>query len=595
MFCERCGAQLEEGAYFCTNCGSSTVSIMEEYPGTFPAVIETAEMVNQKKKRGKVALIIAAILMVLLATAVGVFVATGGVEKVKVVQQLNLGNRYLEDMNYEEAIVAFERAIEIEPKAEKAYLGLADAYIGLGDYESAVAALQNGIEETDSDTLQKRLEEVQEEWDDTERRVYGCVYAVDTDLDDTNNVGIPEVDVKITSKKGKTISCKTDSEGRFESKLLSKGTYTIKYSVPGYVEYEEEVKLNGGKYEMNIFIEPDMRSELYGSVLIADEDMNYANNQPLAGAEVSLVKLNGSNAFSTVGTTDGNGRYVIPDLLMGVYSLKVSSPGYLTAEQTLVVYEGQNVSYNALIEAISTQWQGKGTASGTVYDALTGQGVAGLTLMLRNGIGNMSGEVVETFETDASGRYQTPELEGGNYCIEIKDHRQNGEKQYLGAAINVKVLGGRNIDNQDGTVSNTIQTGQVRIVMTWGETPRDLDSHMGCFLESGEQFHIYYGSRTFYAGSEKIADLDLDDTDCYGPETTTIYQPNPGEYTFTVHNYSGGSDIELANSGACVQVYMGYSAVPTYVFYVPNAPGYDWEVFHYSTTTGVLTPSNRMY
>lgn len=51
--------------------------------------------------------------------------------------QYDLGVRYLSDGNYEEAIIAFNAAIEIDPKQETTYLALADAYVGLGDYEQA--------------------------------------------------------------------------------------------------------------------------------------------------------------------------------------------------------------------------------------------------------------------------------------------------------------------------------------------------------------------------------------------------------------------------------------------------------------------------
>ncbi|MCM1539156.1 MAG: hypothetical protein NC254_12265 [bacterium] len=141
-------------------------------------------------------------------------------------------------------------------------------------------------------------------------------------------------------------------------------------------------------------------------------------------------------------------------------------------------------------------------------------------------------------------------------------------------------------------MSYSIMTGQLRIVLIWGELPWDLDSHLDCALLSGEGHHVFYADPTFYIGGERIADLDLDDTSSYGPETTTIYRDDPGEYDFMVHNYSGGEEMALPQSGACVQVYMGYSQVPSYVFYVPNAPGYLWEVFHYSSVTGVLTPVN---
>ena len=69
-------------------------------------------------------------------------------------EQYDLGVRYLSEGNYEEAIIAFTAAIEIEPKRAEAYRGLADAYIGMGDYEMADATLQEGYEITGDETLQ---------------------------------------------------------------------------------------------------------------------------------------------------------------------------------------------------------------------------------------------------------------------------------------------------------------------------------------------------------------------------------------------------------------------------------------------------------
>ena len=54
-------------------------------------------------------------------------------------EQYDLGVRYLSEGNYEEAVIAFTAAIEIDPKRTEAYSGLADAYLAMGDYESAAA------------------------------------------------------------------------------------------------------------------------------------------------------------------------------------------------------------------------------------------------------------------------------------------------------------------------------------------------------------------------------------------------------------------------------------------------------------------------
>ena len=61
-------------------------------------------------------------------------------------EQYDLGVRYLSDGNYEEAIIVFTAAIEIDPKRPEAYISLADAYIGIGDYDEARRVLQEGQE-----------------------------------------------------------------------------------------------------------------------------------------------------------------------------------------------------------------------------------------------------------------------------------------------------------------------------------------------------------------------------------------------------------------------------------------------------------------
>lgn len=709
MFCSKCGNELKAGANFCAKCGNRVEQAGEPAQGAKPGVAGTPAAdpipaatdpiltagpvpagpaaqqppVMKPKKRVSRVVIITGIIAAVLTVLLSAFVALGGVDKIRAMGYLNTGNRYLDDLAYEEAIVAFQEVISIEPKEEKAYIGLADAYVGLGDYESAVEALESGLEATDSaEALLTHYEEVISGWDEVEPRFYGTVhetdaygnvsgagiagvyvnvtdgsghtvtyytdqagsyetghmapgtyavsfgaegyieytdeirltggriehsvnlernrklsgyvYAVDTDLDDTNNAGIADAYVYVTDAAGASVTYQTDAAGYYESEQLMPGNYDLLYYADGYVMYRASVEVAKEGLAVNVFLEPDVRAALYGSVQIADTDTDYSNNLPLTGADISVTKLNGSTPFTAAASTNENGQYVVEGLLMGVYSLQITKEGFLPVEQTVIIYEGQSVSYTTVVEMVGTEWDGVGTASGRVYDALTGNGAGGLTMTVRAGISSLDGEVLGVFETDQNGFYQTPELESGNYCIEISDNREGVEEHYLNTMINIKVLGGVNIGNQDGTVSTTIQTGQVRIVLTWGATPTDLDSHLLCEMNNGSGKHIYFGDKTFYYDGERIADLDLDDTNSYGPETTTIYRDDPGEYDFFVHNYSRGGDYVLANSGACVQVYMGYSSVPSYVFYVPGGAGYYWEVFHYSSVTGILTPVNTM-
>ncbi|MDR3310958.1 MAG: tetratricopeptide repeat protein [Oscillospiraceae bacterium] len=75
---------------------------------------------------------------------------------------LDLGRKYLNDLDFEQAVVAFDNVIRIEPKNPDAYIGLADAYAGLGDTDKAAAALREGLANADSTRrIEDRLAEIE--------------------------------------------------------------------------------------------------------------------------------------------------------------------------------------------------------------------------------------------------------------------------------------------------------------------------------------------------------------------------------------------------------------------------------------------------
>ena len=77
-------------------------------------------------------------------------------------EQYDLGVRYLSEGNYQEAIIAFTAAIEIDPKRPDAYEGLADVYEAQGDLESLRAILEQGFQATGDARLQEALEALAE-------------------------------------------------------------------------------------------------------------------------------------------------------------------------------------------------------------------------------------------------------------------------------------------------------------------------------------------------------------------------------------------------------------------------------------------------
>jgi len=78
--------------------------------------------------------------MISILMAIAIFFLTG-VNKHNVSPLVSLGERYIGQENYEEAVLAFSRAIEIEPRTARALYGRARANIGLGNNEMSLADL----------------------------------------------------------------------------------------------------------------------------------------------------------------------------------------------------------------------------------------------------------------------------------------------------------------------------------------------------------------------------------------------------------------------------------------------------------------------
>lgn len=116
-----------------------------------------------KKPTRKQASITGVIVVVLVALIVGFGIYNTPDNRLS--RQLDLGQKYLEEHNYEQAIVEFDKAIAIDPMSVEAYLGKVEAYIGLGDLQSAFDTLQTGYALTGDERLKEELDEVQKQLD----------------------------------------------------------------------------------------------------------------------------------------------------------------------------------------------------------------------------------------------------------------------------------------------------------------------------------------------------------------------------------------------------------------------------------------------
>jgi hypothetical protein len=136
--------------------------------------------------------------------------------------------------------------------------------------------------------------------------------------------------------------------------------------------------------------------------------------------------------------------------------------------------------------------------------------------------------------------------------------------------------------------------GQYRIVLRWAAAPADIDSHL--WLPTTNPFHIYY-NRTGDSAAFPFAELDIDDTTSFGPETITIFQPQTGTYRFGVYNYFDKCEDNLAESGATVQLFRGGTMLDEWDVPTNDTSAPWWHVFDLTfdaNGNGAVTEVNQL-
>ena len=135
------------------------------------------------------------------------------------------------------------------------------------------------------------------------------------------------------------------------------------------------------------------------------------------------------------------------------------------------------------------------------------------------------------------------------------------------------------------------EPGEIRMVLNWGSTPSDLDSHLKTPEIEGTTHHISYSNRGS-AESAPYATLDVDDTDGYGPETITIKQSFSGTYIYYIYQYS--STGSLRESGGSIQIYNSPTCDGETIQVPDEGTGRYWYICDIDGDTGEITVVNSI-
>ncbi len=290
---------------------------------------------------------------------------------------------------------------------------------------------------------------------------------------------------------------------------------------------------------------------------------------PIEGVSI-VVKDTNLDIVATL-SSDANGLYETSDLAIGSYSVNFSKEGYESAVASIEVTEDYVVTVPQVLFLNEEEEGAVGTLSTIVVDAQDPTLVIfGASIIVREGLNSPSGEYVTSFN---SGEIATEiELPIGYYTLEVS--HEGYDTLYESAAISSAEVINKsiNLSSEGGEVGE----GEARIVLTWGASPSDLDSH----LTFGNN-HIYYSHKNGGGAS-----LDVDDTSSYGPETVTIDSVSPDStYSYYIYNYSRSGTFSA--SQAQVKLYFDGT---TRTYNAPGGTGYYWNVF--DIVNGTLVPCN---
>jgi hypothetical protein len=261
---------------------------------------------------------------------------------------------------------------------------------------------------------------------------------------------------------------------------------------------------------------------------------------PMSGGEVGFRRTVADRETELLDRVDPAVRGKSQTFQWRVSDVKAGDPIRVTYRQGLSLVTRELI----VPERPKSELRGDGLLTGQVVNALDKSPVPGAKVRI---VGTPLSSLA-----DGQGRFRLDGAPTGSVPIEVSAEKFTTEKFQRKLEENretaIRVV-----------LSPGMKAGQIRIVLTWGKKPEDLDAHLEGPLPDGKRFHVYYHDKgDLY--SQQFVKLDTDCQTGEGPETITVLGVVPGTYRYFVHDYTNRDDPHskaLAESGAEVKVYQG--------------------------------------
>ena len=506
---------------------------------------------GEKRSKKTIVLLIICGLLLVAAVVSGILLIRRGLNQETYKEEIAAAEKYAASARYEDAVIAYENAIEAVPEEDEAYLGLADVYLNQGKVSQAKATLEKGYTYSKAPTILDMLNGIND----------GSLLVNRFDQNQ-------DKDKESMEKRRGRLGWNTAFLQRLENFTYS--DYSDEYGA-----WPDIVKVAKGEVKV---VHDDLPATLYYSNTpeddtIVDDRRNRPDETGMPekleldsldiifdnfAAPVTLKQLQAVSSSTVEPVTDAERTYV--QLRTGSVIINIETDASGTIQSA-------NAWNEVLLPDANQNRNGRGALSGVVVDAMTGEGVPEAELVFA---GQEDASHTGEASTDRKGAFSV-ELDPDVYDVTIT------ADGYVVETFEFEMEKDRNYSGEQFIISPELAAGTARIVLEWGSEPQDLDSYLIGDSDSGGSVFVSYYRKTASSGGETLAELDVDDTNGYGPETITLYDLN-GVYRYTVVDYRLTSTLQ--DYGATVKVYLPGQAQPEVITVSPGA-GIEniWEVF----------------
>lgn len=547
----------------------------QQYTGDMPTeIVEPEEPFAEEdvfyakyRRKRRLLICLAAGMIAVIAAALILFLVMQQ-KQAAFAEHMIMGDKYYAGNDYEAAVMAYRLTIQDKPGDAAAYIKLAEVYIAMGDYQSAEDILAEGYRATGSGEILLRIQNLYHQ--------------------DTEAAG------ELTQEEMEAASAEITINNTMFDWIAA-----LDYS--GYVrQFGSAAVQDAGNGVLSLSFSGFAGKCVYfntsGNGFIVDtaKKLPYANRKPnyveLTGLGCIFNGYAGVMTYPRIQELFGNGGTVSYREELQQYIIHLE---YRNCILEIACDENGNIRGAAPWTRIYAKYAGEieeetavenaGKYSGYINNAVTGGGVRAKITVHEE---NRYGEVAATVECGYDGSYSL-ELSEGKYVLEIT------AEGFITEYFDVNIRSGDQRSAVNYVLSPELLAGEIRIVLEWGSSPADLDSHLTGRTSSGSRIEVAYYAKQAAESGKIVAELDIDDTNGYGPETTTIYDAG-GTYEFRVHDFTNGdstSSSALSASQAVVKVYLPEETQPR-VFYVPEGTGVWWNVFRIEN--GQIVEVNRI-